>query len=88
MELINRTECNKEMSDKADVCVGGGAPFEKPLLLKIGNLEIAPYDFQNRMNWQYAKKACEDLGSGWRLPIKDELLILYTNMDKIGGVCR
>ena len=37
------------------------------------------------MNWQDAKKACEDLGSGWRLPSKGELLILYKNMDKIGG---
>ena len=39
------------------------------------------------MNWQDAKKACEDLGSGWRLPSKGELLILYKNMDKIWGVC-
>ena len=85
MALINCPECNKQISDKAEICVGCGAPVEKPRLLKIGNLDIPSNDFQNRMNWQDAKKACEDLGSGWRLPSKGELLILYKNMDKIGG---
>jgi len=36
------------------------------------------------MTWEDAKKACEALGDGWRLPTKDELNILYENMDKIG----
>ena len=29
--------------------------------------------------------ACAKVGDGWRLPTKDELNILYENMDKIGG---
>ena len=37
------------------------------------------------MYWKDAKKECEKLGSGWRLPTKDELNILYQNKDKIGG---
>jgi len=53
--------------------------------IKIGNLEVAEKDFQNKMNWQSAKDACESLGNGWRLPTKDELNILYQNKDKIGG---
>jgi hypothetical protein len=36
------------------------------------------------MNWLEAKKEFEKLGSGWRLPTKDELNILYQNKDKIG----
>jgi hypothetical protein len=37
------------------------------------------------MYWGDAKKACESLGDGWRMPTKDELNILYQNKDKIGG---
>jgi len=85
MALINCPECNKQISDKAEICVGCGSPVEKPTLLKIGNLEIAPNDFPSDMNWQDAKNACEKLGNGWRLPSKDELNILYKNKDKIGG---
>ena len=85
MALINCPECNKQISDKAEICVSCGAPVEKPTLLKIGNLEIAPNDFPNTMNWDDAKITCEALGDGWRLPSKDELYILYKNMDKIGG---
>jgi len=36
------------------------------------------------MKWDDAKKVCEALGEGWRLPTKDELLVLYNNKDKIG----
>ena len=53
--------------------------------IKIGNLEVAQNDFPNTMNWEDAKKACEKLGSRWRLPTKDELNLLYRNKDKIGG---
>ena len=53
--------------------------------IKIGNLEVAEKDFPNKMNWEDAKKACENLGRGWRLPTKDELNTLYINKDKIGG---
>ena len=37
------------------------------------------------MNWNDAKVACNRLGSGWRLPTKEELNTLYLNKDKIGG---
>ena len=52
--------------------------------VKIGNLEVMTEDL-GTMNWEDAKKACADLGDGWRLPTKDELNVLYQNMDKIGG---
>ena len=38
-----------------------------------------------RMNWEEAKKACADLGDGWRLPTMDELKKMYELKDKIGG---
>ena len=52
--------------------------------IKIGNLEVMTEDL-GKMTWEDAKKACADLGDGWRLPTKSELNILYENKDKIGG---
>jgi hypothetical protein len=53
--------------------------------IKIDNLEVMTEDL-GRMNWYDAKKTCENLGDGWRLPRdEDELKILYQNKDKIGG---
>ena len=53
--------------------------------VKIGNLEIAQYDFPEELRWEEAKAACASLGKGWRLPTKVELNILYLNKNKIGG---
>jgi hypothetical protein len=53
--------------------------------VRIGNLEVAQNDCPGPMNWQDAKKACSDLGNGWRLPTKDELNLIFKNKDKIGG---
>ena len=51
--------------------------------IKIKNLEVAQFDFPNKMNWYDAKQACADLGRGWRLPTKVELHLMYKNKDKI-----
>ena len=53
--------------------------------VKIANLEVMTEDLGRMMSWNEAKKACADLGDGWRLPTKEELNILYQNKDKIGG---
>ena len=53
--------------------------------IKIGNIEVAQYDFPVKMNWNDAKKACAALGDGWRLPSKEELYILYANQNRISG---
>ena len=52
---------------------------------KIGNLEIALNDFPKLMTREEAIFACSNLGSGWRLPNKDELNMLFKNKYKIGG---
>jgi len=54
--------------------------------IKIGTLEVAQNDFPDSMMWSDAIKACADLGSGWRLPTKDELNLLYENKGKIDFV--
>lgn len=49
----------------------------------FGKLEVAQYDLQPdfsfEVKWYGAKKACEELGDGWRLPTLDEFKFLYKN---------
>jgi hypothetical protein len=49
--------------------------------IKIEKLEIAQYDFPKTMNWSDAKKACSNLGEGWRLPTMSELKFLFLYKD-------
>lgn len=48
-------------------------------------LEVAEHDFPEKMNWEDAKKACEELGEGWRLPTKEELFDMF-NMYYLKGI--
>ena len=50
---------------------------------RIGNLEIAQFDFAKSMFNNQAINACRGLGAGWRLPTKREMYILYRNKSKI-----
>ena len=50
---------------------------------RIGNLEIAQFDFAKSMYNNQAINACRGLGGGWRLPTKSEMNILYRNKSKI-----
>ena len=52
--------------------------------VRIGYLEVMTEDL-GKMTWAGAKKACADLGGGWRLPAINELNVLYKNKDEIGG---
>jgi hypothetical protein len=47
-------------------------------------LQVANQDFSLEMTWPEAKKACNDLGNGWRLPTKEELEAMYTQLHKKG----
>ena len=53
--------------------------------IRIDQLEVAQFDFPQKMNWHNAKKACAELGKGWSLPTKMELSLLYQNQVKIRG---
>lgn len=54
--------------------------------IRFGSLFIAQYDFPELMNSKDAKKACESLGDGWRLPTLNELNIIYRNKNKLTGL--
>lgn len=86
----NSEEINSEKSDieKLNEIYGisneseQGEP-KKPVV--IGNLEIAGEDFPEKLDWSEAKKECQKMGDGWRLPTIEELDIMYVYKDKIGG---
>lgn len=48
------------------------------------SFEVYPTDL-GKMKWNEAKKTCADLGDGWRLPTRLELLLMYNNQDELGG---
>ena len=48
------------------------------------SFEVYPTDLK-KMKWDEAKKACADLGDGWRLPTRIELIVMYQNQDELGG---
>ena len=52
---------------------------------KLGNLEIAQFDFKEPLNWQDAQKVVKNLGQGWRLPGRVELDDLFKVRKKIGA---
>ena len=97
MALINCPECDKQISDKAEICVGCGAPvvlsyiIGKTTIIEIESfhtryLEIAERNFEERMSWNEANKKCNEIGYGWRLPTKAELGLIWLNKNEISGL--
>jgi len=57
----------------------------KSIILKQTlEFEVYPKDLGEH-NWEDAKKVCEDLGDGWRLPTREELHLIWLNKESIGG---
>ncbi len=52
--------------------------------LTVGNIEVYPTNAPNNMTWDEANEYCKSLGEGWRLPTKDELNLMYTNLKQAG----
>ena len=63
---------------------GDSESDESETLIVLDNLEVYKSDL-GKMNWTEAKKACSELGSGWRLPTLDELKSLCDNQENIEG---
>jgi hypothetical protein len=57
----------------------------KPIILEQNlKFEVYPNDLGEH-NWEDAKKVCEDLRDGWRLPTREELHLMWLNRENIGG---
>ena len=54
--------------------------------INFKTFEVTQNKFPEKMSWNNAKVACEELGEGWRLPTKKELNILYENKEKIHNI--
>ena len=56
---------------------------QEPIILEQTlKFEVYPEDL-GKHSWEDAKKVCEDLGDGWRLPTREELLLIWLNKDNI-----
>jgi hypothetical protein len=56
----------------------------KQIILKQTlEFEVYPEDLGEH-NWEDAKKVCEDLGDGWRLPTREELHFMWINRRTVG----
>ena len=44
------------------------------------NIEVYPHDL-GMFTWKKAKEACTKLGDGWRMPTREELHLMWLNMD-------
>lgn len=49
------------------------------------DFEVYPHDLPETMTYVNAVKAVEKLGDGWRIPTREELLLMYDRKDEIGG---
>ena len=58
--------------------------FSQSVKVKKLRLEVMTKDL-GKMTWYDAKRACDTLGAGWRLPTIAELEKIYKYKDKIGG---
>ena len=58
---------------------------DEPIILEQ-NLKFEVYHKDlGEHTWKDAKKVCEELGDGWRLPTREELHFIWLNKNFIGG---
>lgn len=47
-------------------------------------IEVATFDFNDKMNWSDATNACKALGDGWRLPTVEEFELIFSDLFQKG----
>ena len=53
--------------------------------IKFNYVEVAQYDIPKECTYDEALKIAKNIGNGWRLPSKEELLKMYEKRDFIKG---
>lgn len=77
-EKIKSQDFSEDLSIKNDI------DLENPVTGEKYSLIIAKNDFPKKMNWSEAKRACSNLGKGWRLPTIKELEVICKTIHKNG----
>jgi hypothetical protein len=76
----------KEIEELEIALANAKAEYSKIVLKpEFEAFEVYHKDLEGRYTWSEAKKACEALGEGWRLPTKHELNEMYERKDVVGG---
>lgn len=86
-DLILKKEGEADLEDVVKIEHDIEKKYSQPnpiILEQHLKFEVYPKDLDEH-NWQDAKKVCENLGDGWRLPTREELHLMYLNKNEIGG---
>lgn len=55
------------------------------IIEKTLRFEVYPHDAPKLMTWLEADAWAKSLGDGWRLPTREELILMYEKREEIGG---
>jgi hypothetical protein len=55
------------------------------IIEKTLKFQVAEADAPKLMTWDEADAYAKSLGNGWRLPTREELLLMYEKRNEIGG---
>jgi hypothetical protein len=72
-ESYNNSETSNSNNKSSNMII-----IEHPLTGE--KLQVANKKFEYGLKWHEAKKACKELGNGWRLPSIDELKAMYQQL--------
>jgi len=65
-------------------CDEGSSTVGYEIKIDGSAIQVAKEDFPNEMDWHEAMAECETLGNGWRLPSKEELREVYSQLYQQG----
>jgi hypothetical protein len=83
IDSVNNSDYQNKISEPILKPIGPKSIIGKKII--IGKLQVAQYDFPQKMSYNEAVKECEKLGKGWRIPTNAEWRVIYKNKLKIGG---
>ena len=71
-------------TEKESSEIGGHYTVGYEVVVGTTTVQVAKEDFPKSLSWDDAMAACQNLGNGWRLPSKEELEEMYSQLHKQG----
>jgi hypothetical protein len=84
-DMMNTTGNYEITIDGVEYTLTPKVPVEPTVVQRWIDIEVYPEDAPKAMSWNDAVAWCRSLGNGWRLPDRQELLMLYEQRYLIGG---